>query len=83
VDQRVDRGLRPANPLLSRFPLPLTEAEARREGRRARRSKLQLPNGHPYAAAPTWAPLPAALLFEQLRLKLGGKTAVGRFVLKP
>jgi hypothetical protein len=60
----------------------MSEAEAKREGRRARRSKLQLPNGHPYAAAPTWAPLPAALACERLRLALTGKRALGVFVLK-
>lgn len=82
MDRRVDSRLRPANPLLSRFPLPMSEAEARREGRRARRSELQLPNGHPYAAVPTWIPLRAASALEQLRLRLTRKSAAGRFVLR-
>lgn len=81
VDQRVDMSeVRPANPLLSRYPLPMTEAEAKREGRRARRSQLELPNGHPYAAAPTWLPAQLAIAFERVRLALAGKRPVGRFV---
>lgn len=68
--------------MLSRFPLPMSEAEARREGRRARRSELRLPNGHPDAAVPTWIPLRAASALEQLRLRLTRKSAAGRFVLR-
>lgn len=83
MDQWSDTSeLRPANPLLSRYPLPMTEAEAKREGRRARRSELQLPNGHPYAAAPTWMPLPMALFFERMRLTLARQRPVGRFAWK-
>lgn len=82
MDQRADQVVRPANPLLSRFPLPMTEAEAKREGRRARRSQLRLPYGHPYAAAPLWAPVSAALVFERLRLMFTGKRPFGSFVLK-
>jgi hypothetical protein len=72
--------VRPLNPLLSRFPLPMSEDEAKREGRRARRYAQQLPDGHPYAAAPTWLPLQAALRIERLRLVLTGRRPAGVFV---
>ena len=82
-DQRVDMSeLRPVNPLLSRYPLPMSEEDAKREGRRARRSNLRLPNGHPYTAAPTWLPVRAAISLELLRLMLAGKRPIGRFVRK-
>jgi hypothetical protein len=71
---------RPLNPLLSQFPLPMTEAQARREGRRARKRSLRLPNGHPYAVAPTWVPLKAALAFERFRLRCRGQRPAGVFV---
>ena len=71
---------RPLNPLLSRFPAPMTEEEAKREGRRASRYAQRLPDGHPYAAAPTWLPLRAALRIERLRLMLTGRRPAGVFV---
>lgn len=72
--------VRPLNPLLSRFPLPMSEAEAKREGRRARARSLRLPDGHPYAAAPAWLPLQAALGFERARLALVRRRPLGAFV---
>lgn len=72
--------VRPLNPLLSRFPLPMSEADAKREGRRARARGLKLPDGHPYASAPVWLPLQAALRFERLRLVLARRRPLGTFV---
>jgi len=43
---------------------------------------LRLPDGHPYAAAPLWLPLPMAVLLEKLRLFLARRRPIGRFVLK-
>jgi hypothetical protein len=65
--------VRPFDPLLSDYPLPLSERRAKWEARRARASDLKLPNGHPYAVLPAWVPYARATQFEALRLKLLGK----------
>jgi len=48
--------LRPVDPLVSRYPLPLSAERARREAMQARRNRLKLPKGHPYRWLPTWVP---------------------------
>jgi len=48
--------LRPIDPLVSRYPLPLSAERARREAMQARRNRLKLPKGHPYRWLPTWVP---------------------------
>lgn len=82
MSQNDDNRSRPVNPLLSRFPLEMSADEARREGRRARRTAQRLPDGHPYAAAPPWVPLPAALAIEKVRLVIGRRQAAGPFRLR-
>lgn len=73
--------LRPIDPLLSLYPLPMSPRRARHEARRARRSSLRLPDGHPYAVAPPWLPHALAQRFERVRLAVkarlrGGLSAV-------
>ncbi len=62
--------MRPINPLLSRYPLPLSEAEAREDARRARRKGQRLPAGHPYCWAPTVLGLDMAARLERVRVHL-------------
>lgn len=52
----------PRDPLISRYPEPMTAGEARREVRRALQLRRRVPLGHPYGVAPTWLPYPLALL---------------------
>ena len=73
---------RPINPLLSKFPAPMTAAEAKREARRARRLAFRLPDGHPYAIAPSFLPVRWAVVLERARLGLIRKSSPYRFQLK-
>jgi hypothetical protein len=72
----------PINPLLSKFPAPMTAAEARREARRARRRAFRLPDGHPYAILPSFVPVRLAAALERARLGLALKRSSYRFRLK-
>jgi hypothetical protein len=49
-------GLRPADPIVSLYPLPLSPERARDEAKRARRLRKKLPLGHPYRNLPLWVP---------------------------
>lgn len=51
------RGLEPSDPIVSLYPLPLTEERAKDEAVRARRLNKKLPRGHPYRRLPLWVPL--------------------------
>lgn len=48
--------VRPIDPLVSRYPLPLSAERARHEAGKARRNGLVLPKGHPYRWLPLWVP---------------------------
>lgn len=48
--------LRPIDPLVSRYPQPLSAERARFEAQQARRKAVRLPKGHPYRSLPTWFP---------------------------
>lgn len=52
----------PRDPLISRYPAPMTAAEARREVRRAAQLRRRVPLGHPYGLVPLWTPYPIAKL---------------------
>ncbi|HWJ72942.1 MAG TPA: hypothetical protein VNX29_07235 [Kaistia sp.] len=48
--------LRPFDPAVSQFPLPMSAKRAQFEARNARRQRLHLPKGHPYRRVPVWMP---------------------------
>ncbi len=48
--------LRPHDPIVSVYPLPLDADMARDEASRARRLRKRLPPGHPYRRLPLWTP---------------------------
>ncbi len=48
--------LRPHDPIVSVYPLPLGATLAREEAVKARRLNKKLPPGHPYRALPLWTP---------------------------
>ncbi len=50
------RPLRPHDPIVSIYPLPLDAALAREEAQKARRLRKKLPPGHPYRKLPLWTP---------------------------
>jgi len=54
--------LRPHDPIVSVYPLPLAAQEARDEARKARRLRKRLPPGHPYRRLPLWMPYGLARL---------------------
>lgn len=60
-------GLRPVDPGLSQFPLPMSARRARHEARQARRLRLELPLGHPYRNIPTWMPYGLARIVGHLQ----------------
>lgn len=51
-----ERRLRPHDPIVSIYPLPLDAALARDEAAKARRLRKRLPPGHPYRRMPLWTP---------------------------
>ncbi len=56
--------VRPVDPLVSRYPLPLSVERARHEAIQARRKGLRLPKGHPYRWLPTFVPYGVARLLS-------------------
>jgi len=48
--------LRPSDPAVSQYPLPMSAKRAQFEARNARRQHLSLPKGHPYRRLPPWMP---------------------------
>jgi hypothetical protein len=60
----------------------MTEAEAKREARRARRYAFRLPDGHPYAVAPSFLPLRFAVALERARLAVAARRPRHSFQLK-
>jgi len=48
--------LRPHDPIVSVYPLPLDAMLARDEAHKARRLRKRLPPGHPYRRLPLWMP---------------------------
>ncbi len=57
--------VRPVDPLVSRYPLPLSAERARHEAIQARRKGLKLPKGHPYRWLPTFVPYGMARLLSR------------------
>jgi hypothetical protein len=57
--------VRPIDPLVSRYPMPLSAERARYEALQARRKGLKLPKGHPYRWLPTFVPYGAARLLSR------------------
>lgn len=49
-------AVRPIDPLVSRYPLPLSAQRAKHEASQARRNHVALPKGHPYRWLPLWVP---------------------------
>jgi hypothetical protein len=60
-----NRGLRPYDPIVSLYPLPLSPERARDEAKRARRLGKKLPLGHPYRGLPLWLPYGLARLINR------------------
>ncbi len=58
--------IKPADPVASNYPLPLSPRRARFEARRARRQRVQLPKGHPYHRVPSWVPFPLAVMIARM-----------------
>ncbi len=52
--------LRPYDPSVSQYPLPMSAKRAQFEARNARRQRLVLPKGHPYRRVPVWMPYSVA-----------------------
>ena len=57
--------VRPVDPLVSRYPLPLSAERARHEAHQARRKGLKLPKGHPYRWLPTFVPYGTARILAR------------------
>lgn len=57
--------IRPVDPAVSIYPLPMSARRARFEARNARRHRLRLPKGHPYRSLPTWLPYKLAILISR------------------
>jgi len=57
--------VRPIDPLVSRYPMPLSAERARHEASQARRHGLRLPKGHPYRSLPLWVPYEVARVLSR------------------
>lgn len=68
-------NLRPYDPAISNFPLPMSAKRARFEARNARRQRLLLPKGHPYRWLPIWVPYGIARFVS--RSESRGRLAAG------
>lgn len=58
-------GVRPIDPVVSRYPMPLSAERARFEALQARRKAARLPKGHPYRWLPTWIPYGMARMLSR------------------
>ena len=58
--------LRPYDPAVSQYPLPMSSKRAQFEARNARRLRVQLPKGHPYRRIPAWLPYSVARVMARL-----------------
>lgn len=67
------RELRPIDPLISNYPLPMSARRARFEAKRAHRRRLNLPKGHPYYRVPWWLPYRLAVIIARLRFGSTGR----------
>ena len=58
-------SVRPVDPAVSIYPLPMSARRARFEAKNARRHRLTLPKGHPYRSLPVWVPYTLAILISR------------------